>query len=151
MLKRGSDAAIESFDSGPASPQATAALRTPWHFGMIGVVCAGLVACAADPASHTDEISQPRALQGSPTDVGSAGRAYADRACANCHAVAPHQSVSPDPKAPAFETIANTPGMTTMALNVWLHTPHRTMPGFIVNPDRIEALSAYLQTLQTNH
>jgi mono/diheme cytochrome c family protein len=151
MLKLGSGMTIRSDDCGSASPKAPAALRTRWRFVLIGVICAGVSACAANPGPHSDTVNPPRAVENSPAALGSAGRAYAERACASCHAVAPRQSVSPDPKAPAFETIANTPGMTTMALNVWLHTPHRTMPGLIVNPDRIEDLSAYLQSLQANH
>jgi hypothetical protein len=56
--------------------------------------------------------------------------------------------LSPNPKAPSFEAIANTPGMTLMALNVALHTSHRTMPDLIVDPAHIEELSAYLYTLK---
>ena len=55
---------------------------------------------------------------------------------------------SPNPKAPTFEKIANVPGMTLMALNVALHTSHKTMPNLIIEPDRIEDLSAYLHTLK---
>ena len=76
------------------------------------------------------------------------GRIYADQACASCHAVAAGETRSPNSKAPTFETIANAPGMTLMALNVALHTSHKTMPNLIVDPARIEDLSAYLHTLQ---
>jgi mono/diheme cytochrome c family protein len=76
------------------------------------------------------------------------GRIYADTACASCHAVAPGQLRSPDPKAPTFEMIANVPGMTLMALNVVLHTSHKTMPNLIIESGRIEDLSAYLFTLK---
>ncbi|MEQ1607481.1 MAG: hypothetical protein ABL956_00675 [Hyphomonadaceae bacterium] len=58
------------------------------------------------------------------------------------------QSQSPNPKAPTFETIANTPGMTLMALNAALHTSHKTMPNLIIEPSRIEELSTYLHTLK---
>ena len=54
----------------------------------------------------------------------------------------------PNPKAPTFETIANVPGMTSMALNVELHTSHKTMPNLIVDPAHIEVFSAYLRTLK---
>jgi hypothetical protein len=55
---------------------------------------------------------------------------------------------SPNAKAPSFETIANTPGMTLMALNAALHTSHKTMPNLMVDPTHIEELSAYLYTLK---
>jgi len=35
-----------------------------------------------------------------------------------------------------------------MALNVWLHTSHPTMPNFIIDPDRIDDLIAYIATLK---
>ena len=35
-----------------------------------------------------------------------------------------------------------------MALNVALHTSHKTMPNLIVDPAHIEELSAYLRTLK---
>jgi hypothetical protein len=42
------------------------------------------------------------------------------------------------------------PGMTSIALNVWLHTSHPTMPNLLVEPDRIDDLSAYLETLKSD-
>lgn len=76
-----------------------------------------------------------------------AGLAYARERCATCHAVAPRQT-SPNPAAPSFEAVANTPGMTRTALNAWLHSPHPTMPQLIVEHERIDDLSAYLLTLR---
>jgi mono/diheme cytochrome c family protein len=83
-------------------------------------------------------------------DVGNAanGQSYAKKACAECHAVAPGQERSPVRAATPFEKVANTPGMTPMALNVWLHTSHPTMPNFIIDPDRIDDLVAYMATLK---
>jgi mono/diheme cytochrome c family protein len=83
-------------------------------------------------------------------DMASAsmGRAYAEENCASCHAVTAGQTRSPNPAAPTFETAANTPGMTSMAFNVWLQTPHPSMPNLIVGPDHIDDLSAYLATLR---
>lgn len=77
------------------------------------------------------------------------GQAYAEAVCASCHAVANGQVNSPNPDAPAFETVANMPGMTSIALNVWLHTSHPTMPNLLVEAERIDDLSAYLETLKS--
>ncbi|UPT61446.1 MAG: cytochrome c [Hyphomonadaceae bacterium JAD_PAG50586_4] len=92
-----------------------------------------------------------------PSSVGAAelgdptlGLRYAEQSCASCHAVAAGRSLSPNPSAPAFDAVANTPGMTAIALNAWLHTPHPSMPNLIVDPDRIDDLSAYLATLKTS-
>jgi mono/diheme cytochrome c family protein len=75
------------------------------------------------------------------------GLVYARQACADCHAVGPDQRQSPDPKAPSFLAIANIPGMTRTAFNVWLFSSHPSMPQLIVEPDRIDDLAAYLATL----
>ena len=50
---------------------------------------------------------------------------------------------------PAFQVIANTPGMTPMALNVWLHTPiHRDMPYVRVAADQLDPLVEYVYSLR---
>lgn len=83
-------------------------------------------------------------------DSGSAaaGLAYAQSACADCHAILPGEEQSPHPDAPAFATIVQTPGMSGLALNVWLHSEHEEMPHLIVDPDHIEDLWAYMSTLE---
>jgi mono/diheme cytochrome c family protein len=100
-------------------------------------------ACVAQPA-EAPVSSVGAAETGDPTP----GLRYAEQSCASCHAVAAGQSLSPNPSAPAFDAVANTPGMTGIALNAWLHTPHPSMPNLIVDPDRIDDLSAYLATLK---
>ena len=117
--------------------------RVPPLAAMLATACLFASACAplSDSAPPRDEAAVDAV---GPTP----GRIYADAACASCHAVAPGQARSPNPKAPTFETIANAPGMTLMALNVALHTSHKTMPNLIIEPSRIEDLSAYLQTLK---
>jgi hypothetical protein len=56
--------------------------------------------------------------------------------------------ISPDPRAQPFSAIATTPGMTRTALNAWLNSSHTNMPQFIVEPERVDDLSAYLATLR---
>jgi hypothetical protein len=51
----------------------------------------------------------------------AAGEAYAEKVCAQCHAI--HRTgLSPDPNATPFKDVADTPGMTETALRVWLST-----------------------------
>ena len=111
---------------------------------MLASTC--LVASACAPTS--DSVPAREVTAAVNTTGPSPGRIYADAVCASCHAVGAGQSRSPNPKAPTFETIANMPGMTPMALNVALHTSHKTMPNLIVDPSRIEDLSIYLHTLK---
>lgn len=42
----------------------------------------------------------------------------------------------------------NTHGMTPMALNVWLHISHPTMPNLLIHPDRIPDFAVYLGSLK---
>lgn len=112
-------------------------LLVPWI-----LIALGSGACVAPlPAAPTNvsavEIGNP-----------TLGLSYAQQNCASCHAVAAGQTLSPNPSAPAFDAIANTPGMTRIALNAWLHSPHPSMPHLIVDPDHIDDLSAYLTTLK---
>jgi len=76
-----------------------------------------------------------------------AGHAYATAVCAECHEVEAGQSFSPNPDAPSFQEVADTPGMTAQALAVWLQTSHPTMPNFIIKPDDIDDLTAYITSL----
>ena len=70
------------------------------------------------------------------------------RVCANCHAVAEGEMVSPVDAASAFEDIADNPGMTGMALSAFLRTPHRSMPNLILSPDEISDVVAHILSLK---
>lgn len=76
------------------------------------------------------------------------GRAYAEDVCAACHAIDKGATNSPNPQAPAFQAIANTPGMTRIALSAWMQSGHENMPELIVSPDHQDDLWAYLSTLK---
>ena len=94
-----------------------------------GLAIAGIV-CAAD--------------MGDP----NRGLVYAKKACSECHAVEKGE-VSPDIKAPNFSAIADSPGMTERALVVWLQSSHHaTMPNFIIAPDDLDNVVAYIMSLR---
>lgn len=105
-----------------------------------------LVLSAAACAAPQPATSGP-ALIGD-TGSAAAGLAYAQDACADCHAVLPGERVSPHPDAPAFASIVETPGMSGVALNVWLHSEHGQMPHLIVDADHVDDLWAYMSTLR---
>lgn len=79
-------------------------------------------------------------------DVGR-GNAIASRLCAECHGVQLGQS-SPRPESPTFERIAATPGMTDLAIKVWLQTPHPTMPNLMLPAADRDDLAAYITSLK---
>lgn len=76
------------------------------------------------------------------------GLAYAQRICAECHAVVPTQKQSPRPGIATFKVIANTPGMTGIALAVWLQTPHASMPNLVIPAEDRNNLIAYIVSLR---
>jgi mono/diheme cytochrome c family protein len=79
----------------------------------------------------------------------SAGRALAEAVCAECHGIAPGVTTSPVPEATPFIEIAETPGMTSRALTVWLTTfhPGRTMPAILLERSEREDVIAYILSL----
>ncbi|HZP07741.1 c-type cytochrome [Methyloceanibacter sp.] len=78
----------------------------------------------------------------------AAGQAYAEEVCATCHAVLPNEETSPLPQAPTFQKVADLPGMTEMALTVWLQTSHPTMPNIVLKQDDLRNVVAYIGSLK---
>jgi hypothetical protein len=77
-----------------------------------------------------------------------AGFTYAQSLCASCHAILGGSLLSPNPDAPAFEKIANTPGITGAALYVILQNTHRKMPDFIIPAKEKADVVAYILSLK---
>jgi len=78
----------------------------------------------------------------------AAGKAYAQEVCAACHAVLPGEEVSALIEATPFQEVANTPGMTELALSVWLQSSHPTMPNIILEQDDMRNVIAYIRSLK---
>lgn len=76
------------------------------------------------------------------------GQAYAEKVCAECHAVKPGDTKSPRAGATPFETAMRVPGMTPLALNVFFQSPHPTMPNLIVAGQDREDLIAYMLSIK---
>ena len=77
-----------------------------------------------------------------------AGRAYAETACAEYHAVLRGETESRYLEATAFGAIANTPGMSGTAISVWLQTSHPNMPNIMLKPDDMHDVIAYILSLK---
>ena len=76
------------------------------------------------------------------------GKAIAEQVCSECHAITKGQPRSPTGLAPTFESIATTPGMTTIALTAALRTSHRTMPNIILSDEQLRSVMAYITSLK---
>jgi mono/diheme cytochrome c family protein len=96
-------------------------------------------------------LAAPGAAQAQAQQIGDAeaGLAYARAHCAECHGVErTKDDFSPNPDAPDFSVIANTPGMTERALVVWMQTSHPTMPNLIVPQEARDDVIAYILSLK---
>jgi mono/diheme cytochrome c family protein len=85
-----------------------------------------------------------------PVDIGDAnkGLVYAQKVCSECHNVLKTDAASPNPRAPSFKKVANTPGMSITALTVWSRTSHPTMPNLVIEPADMDHLIAYILSLR---
>lgn len=78
------------------------------------------------------------------------GQELAQSVCAECHAVAPGAIRSPNGHAPTFDTIAHMPGMTPIAIRVWLRSAHKEMPNIVLSRDETDNVIAYLASLKAD-
>ncbi|MEX0853609.1 MAG: cytochrome c [Bauldia sp.] len=99
-----------------------------------------LLAAALLAAAHVasaQEVGDPQA-----------GLAYALVNCTECHAVEPDDWDSPFVKAPPFEEVANTRGVSDVALLSFFQTSHETMPNFVIAEPDMRDLVAYIRSLK---
>jgi mono/diheme cytochrome c family protein len=98
----------------------------------------------------------PCPLSGQELGDPGAGLTVAEEVCAECHAILPRQDffLEPDPlpfedSVPLpFEDIANTPGITEMALIAWMTSTHPTMPDIMLEADELRDVVAYILNLK---
>lgn len=78
------------------------------------------------------------------------GLAIAQARCASCHGIKPG-TISSNPEAPSFAAIANIPGLTHASLQTFLRDSHNypAAMNFTLQPDDVDALAAYMVTLQS--
>jgi len=119
------------------------------------LVALTLGACSSGPTTG-ETAARPLASAPAVTNAevpgsepAARGLAFAQTHCSVCHAVAAGQ-ISPNPEAPPFEAVANTPGLSLATLTPWLHNSHNfpEKMNFAIDPDQIDDLAAYMITLQ---
>lgn len=108
------------------------------------LAAAALFALALSSCAQT-----PAPLEAIESGDAIRGFAFAQRNCATCHAITAGDAWSPNPLAPSFQTVADTPGMSGRAVNVWLASEHPSMPHLIVAPEDGDDVWAYMQTLRS--
>ncbi len=105
-----------------------------------------VAANAADKAAP--QATQPQSEDTFELGDKDKGHAYAQKFCTNCHAVEKDEAVILG-DVPSFEDVANSEGMSPRALGVWLRSSHPNMPDFIIPPDDIDNVIAYIMSLRT--
>jgi cytochrome c len=103
---------------------------------MRSVIMTFAVAAALEPAYAQDDL------------IGR-GRALAEENCARCHAVG-EAGASPLSVAPPFRTLSARYPVSDLqeALAEGIVSGHPKMPEFVFEPDAVEALIAYLESIQ---
>jgi cytochrome c len=104
------------------------------HLLLVGLT-AGIALAATTQAMSAEEAGDPQA-----------GFDYAQTYCAKCHGIS--EEKSPLPQAPRFRKVADQPGITATALQVWMQTSHPTMPNIIVAPSDMRNVIAYILSLK---
>jgi mono/diheme cytochrome c family protein len=78
----------------------------------------------------------------------SVGRHLAETVCSACHQIsATSPNPGPSSGAPSFVDISRMPSMSELAIKVFLRTSHPTMPNFILSPEEIDSVTAYILSL----
>jgi mono/diheme cytochrome c family protein len=75
----------------------------------------------------------------------SVGRHLAETICGACHQI--ESAASPQstkPVAPSFLDISRMPSTNELAIKVFLRSSHRAMPNFILSPEEIDSVAAYI-------
>ena len=82
--------------------------------------------------------------------VGDAekGMQYAIDVCSECHAVRDGQPRALLSETPSFEDIANTSGMTAIALTVWFKSQHPSMPNIKMTDEEMRNVIHYIISLK---
>ena len=87
-------------------------------------------------------------VQAEPVGDVKRGYNFAKQVCAECHAIEKNDLYSPNISAPNFSVIAQSPGMSGIALSVFLRTPHVDMPNLILSAQEILDVTAYIESLK---
>lgn len=116
---------------------------------MLRTFVIAMLALAAGALSLTDAATARVTRSPAPSTAAARGLAFAEQRCSACHAVAENRT-SPNPEAPAFEDIANRPGVTPDTLELFLRDSHNypEAMNFRVESAQIRDLAEYIATLK---
>lgn len=76
------------------------------------------------------------------------GHALAKSTCIACHWIEKKETAEKFMDVPSFQTIANNPARTKLALLVFLKSPHANMPDIVMSEEEIDNVIAYIMSLK---
>ena len=76
------------------------------------------------------------------------GKILGETSCSACHAVSAGSRPTGIGDVPTFQAIAQQPSTTSMALRVFLQTPHAQMPNLVLNTGETDDIVAYILSLK---
>ena len=119
----------------------------------IAMGLAGLLLAACQTSETSSDLAQSSdgAADSQVASSETSVPIYVTAVCGDCHAVTDN-SVSPNPQAPGFADIANSPGVTRASLVAFLSDAHNYPMQMDVDLDEkdIEDIADYMITLQSD-
>lgn len=106
--------------------------------GLVAIVCLCLLSVSA---------AAQQSLPGDPV----AGKAIAQRGCAQCHMISEGQGRAVVNGVPTFAGLARDPSMTVPRLQGFMKAPHPPMPDFALTRSEINDVTAYILSLRTRN
>jgi mono/diheme cytochrome c family protein len=92
-------------------------------------------------------VATPALAQQLPGDP-DAGRAFAQRLCADCHVIGDRSTGRAPEGAPSFPSIATGSTTTELGLRTFLEKPHRGMPNLALTRREIDDAIAFILSLR---
>lgn len=103
-----------------------------------------LVPAVALAALLTSSAVFAQSVSGDPVE----GENFARENCASCHEVDKGQYGISLEGAPAFQDVADDSAMTSLALRVFLRSPHEVMPDLMLSDTETDDVIAYILSLK---
>lgn len=102
-------------------------------------------ACGAGGDGQVPAVTTPAQRD---TSAVLRGKAFAQAHCAACHAIG--SGISPLTETPSFAATANTPGLTSDTLRLWLQDSHNypEIMNFALSPSQTDDLTQYMLSLK---
>lgn len=107
-----------------------------------------LAACSIAAGLVGAVLAGPSVVAQSESGDPIAGETLAREICANCHLVDKGQHGTSLDGAPAFQDLADDRAVTSLALRVFLRSPHEAMPDLILSRAETDDIVAYILGLE---